>query len=318
MGTGRTTEALALLRKIRERIHSGDSDIASLLRTFASVSRILDREKESEWIDRELQGYPESEAPGYRKLPVTWYNEYNDVIVVEDTLRIQPFLAPVTTASSNLARGVFFRPSKELSDEIYEQSRYHPAKYHVSGMFLRQMLEGLTNRLLEHADLLILELEYGGIPQSIFEERRKATDERLVGSSPEALGKLQAAFESLARGGPGDDWGPVAVACRKVIRDVADAVFPPREEPHKDKSGVARPVKSDDYINRILAFIDDNSTGTKRHLLKAQTQHLGDLLEEINGHASAAVHGEVTRYQASTCVIYTYLLLGDVLEIVDK
>ena len=317
MVADRSAEALALLRQVRDKIHSGQFDTVSAVRACSSVSRILGRTKEYAWIELELNGYPDEKVPAYRRLHVNWYDEYGAVMEVEGSFNTQPIQVPITTAAGNLTRGLSFRPSEGLSDEIYDQARERPGSFRVAGMFLRQVLDRVANRLLEHVDLLILELEYSGIPQSIFEERRRTTDEMLVKASPDAMKKLQSAYENLSKGGPRDDWSPVAVACRKVMKDVADALFPARDKPHKDKSGVIRTVKEDDYVNRILALVDENSGGDKRRLLMAQTQHLGDLLEQVNKLANEGVHAVVTKYEASTLVIYTYLLLGDVLGSVN-
>lgn len=45
----------------------------------------------------------------------------------------------------------------------------------------------------------------------------------------------------------------------------------------------------------------------------AETEHLGSLLEQVYGLASKGVHDKVSKLDAYRCMVYTYLLLGDIL-----
>ena len=137
-------------------------------------------------------------------------------------------------------------------------------------------------------------------------------DEKLVDISPDATEKLQAAYELLARGKTDENWSQVALECRRIMKDIADVLFPPRKEQHVDKSDVEREVGSEQFVNRLLAFVDQEAKGSNRQMVTAETEHLGSLLDKVQDLASGGIHGNVTKAEAKTCVIYTYLLLGDI------
>ncbi|WP_286806081.1 hypothetical protein, partial [Marinimicrobium sp. UBA4209] len=51
-----------------------------------------------------------------------------------------------------------------------------------------------------------------------------------------------------------EDWSHALTAARRVIKDVADSIYPPREA----KLG-ERKLGNDQYINRLWAFLDENA-----------------------------------------------------------
>jgi hypothetical protein len=277
---------------------------------------MVGRRDEDRWIEYELAGYPvEVEVPGYRKSHVTFLDTYNSAIEVKGDIRIQPLRTPASTMISGMSsgHGVYFTVSDSLANRVYKLASQRPTGMKFTPWTLNQITSQLTNHVLDYIDKRILELEYSGIPASIFEERRVTVDEKLVDISLDATKKLQAAYELLAKGRTDENWSQVALECRRLMKDVADVLFPPRKEPHVDKSGVEREVGSEQFINRLLAFVDQKTEGSTRRMVMAKTEHLGSLLDKVQELASGGIHSKVTKAEAKTCVIYTYLLLGDII-----
>jgi hypothetical protein len=147
-------------------------------------------------------------------------------------------------------------------------------------------------------------LAFGDIPRRHFEAVRDKVDRLLLDVCPEAVEQFMAAYERLATG-TSEDWSLALTACRRVIKTVADAIYPPRDGKVK-----GRKVGDAQYINRLWAFLDENlPASSDKDLAKAHVDYLGSFLSRLNEKASKGVHATVTHDEAVRSVLYTYLTL---------
>ena len=153
----------------------------------------------------------------------------------------------------------------------------------------------------------------GDIPRRQFDVIRERVDELLLDICPEAIEKFMAAYDRLGSSSS-EDWSLALTATRRVIKAVADSIYPPREtKPGERKLG------KEQYINRLWAFLDENlDQGSNKDLAKAHVDYLGSFLQRLNEKASKGVHTQVSYDEAVRAVLYTYLTLGDVLEFSGK
>ena len=78
---------------------------------------------------------------------------------------------------------------------------------------------------------------------------------------PDAVKKLTAVYGNLRSENP-EDWANAAHSCRRVLQDLADAVFPAQAESRTRKvNGKDIEIKlgADQYINRLVGHIEDSS-----------------------------------------------------------
>jgi len=156
-------------------------------------------------------------------------------------------------------------------------------------------------------------LAFGDIPRQHLDAIRDRVDRLLLDLCPEAVEQFMKAYERLAAGGT-EDWSLALTACRRVIKAVADAIFPPRDG---EVSG--RKVGDAQYINRLWAFLDEHlPASSDKDLAKAHVDYLGSFIQRLNEKASKGVHAKVTHDEAVRSVLYTYLTLGDLLELAPK
>ena len=318
MTTRRTKadQALELLFNVRKELLQSKPNLVSSLRTCTTVSTILGREREFEWISYESNGYPEKvQVPDYRKVLGSFYNFQGDLLKTRSVNQRYDVKIPVWRILdfSDPTDGLVLEVTPSQIRDVEGETQETPDTFEISASTLRYLLNSLTSILLDHTNKLTLELEYGGIPASIFEEIRAQVDEQFVTISKDAVSKLGLAYETLATGSDVEDWSTVALQCRKIIEDVADAVYPPRKELQIDDTGRPHDLGQENPVNRLSAFIAESSKGDDRRFLLAETQQLSSLLNQVNILANKAVHHKVERTHAKRCVIYTYLLLGDIL-----
>jgi DNA uptake protein ComE-like DNA-binding protein len=152
-------------------------------------------------------------------------------------------------------------------------------------------------------------LAFGEIPRRQFDVIREQVDNLLLDIAPEAIEKFMSAYERLGSSSS-EDWSLALTACRRVIKAVADSIYPPRPGRVRDRF-----VGEDQYINRIWAFLDENvAAGSDKDLAKAHVDYLGSFIQRLNDKASKGVHAVVSYEEAVRCVLYTYLTLGDILQ----
>ena len=181
--------------------------------------------------------------------------------------------------------------------------------------------QAIIGRVMGYAHSFTLrwynELHYSDIAQSIFERRRAEVDGKLKDVCPAALEQFVSAYDRL-RSESAEDWSQALLSCRRVLKSFADAVFPPSAQPYVDKRGDKHDVSEDKYINRLIAFIEQRiSSDTLGALVRSQVESLGMRLAAIHVETHKAVHAEVTRQEADSTVLLTYLLLSDMVDLIE-
>lgn len=137
---------------------------------------------------------------------------------------------------------------------------------------------------------------------------------------PTAVQKFAAVHDNLRSENP-EDWSNAVHSCRRVLQDMADSVFPPQAQ---DKiiitGGKEQNIKlgADNYINRIMCFVADHSDSRRfNDLVGTQLDFLGSRLDAIFQAAQKGSHSTVTREEADRYVVYTYMIVGDILSLIN-
>ncbi|MGX5827376.1 AbiTii domain-containing protein [Mesorhizobium sp. 43Arga] len=162
------------------------------------------------------------------------------------------------------------------------------------------------------------ELRFSGIAGDIFSRIRTAVDERVGITIPKAVQKFSAVYENLESDNP-EDWANAVHSCRRILQDLADALFPSRDDKVKTVNGKERTIKlgPDNYINRLIALVEDNSASVRFEAIVGSNLHyLGDRLDAAFTAAQKGSHSEISsREEADRYVVYTYMLVADLLSL---
>lgn len=154
---------------------------------------------------------------------------------------------------------------------------------------------------------------FGDIPSRQFDVIREQVDNLLLDICPEAIEKFMSAYNML-ESKSSEDWSLALTSCRRVIKSVADSLYPPKKDLVNN-----RKVGEEEYVNRLWAFLDENVPGgSDKQLAKAHVDYLGSFLDRLNAKACKGVHADVTYEEAVRAVLYTYLALGDILQFAGK
>ncbi len=105
------------------------------------------------------------------------------------------------------------------------------------------------------------ELKFAGLADDVFGRIRSSVDSSIGIAVPDAVKKLTAIYDNLKSDNP-EDWANAAHSCRRVLQDLADAIFPAQVETRtKDVNGKEIKIKlgAEHYINRLVAYVEDSS-----------------------------------------------------------
>lgn len=196
---------------------------------------------------------------------------------------------------------------EEKHDQLRKEKTGNDRTYYITN--LSKTINSCANAASERAAKLYASFSFGDIPSRQFDVIRERVDDLLLDICPEAIEKFMSAYERLGSASS-EDWSLALTACRRVIKSVADVIFPTTKE-----SRNGRKLGEDQYINRLWAFLDDQlEASSDKDLAKAHVNYLGSFIQRLNDKTSKGVHTSVSYEEAVRAVLYTYLTLGDILE----
>ena len=159
------------------------------------------------------------------------------------------------------------------------------------------------------------ELDAGRDESSFFDQVYAHINLLLNSYAPEAAKNFVAAQERMSGGG-GEDISHALTSCRRMIKSLADRLYPPTNAEVEGLDGIPRKMTDDAYRNRLLQYVREQVGKHKNGaVLQAIIDDLGSRLNALDALASKGVHADTSIAEARTCVLQTYLLAGDLLSI---
>nr|WP_279114291.1 hypothetical protein [Enterobacter soli] len=165
------------------------------------------------------------------------------------------------------------------------------------------------------------ELKFSNISSDIFSRTRAYVDTSVGNLIPGAVQKFASVYENLASDNS-EDWSNAVHSCRRILQDLADAIYPARDDLVLEKPGGKNKIiklGKDNYINRIIAYVDSQSNSERfTDIVGSNLGFLGDRLDAIFKAAQKGSHDTISSHkEADRYVIYTYLIIGDILSLVE-
>jgi hypothetical protein len=158
---------------------------------------------------------------------------------------------------------------------------------------------------------------FGQVNSDVFERNRAYVDERLAALAPQALEQFEAAYRRHSEG-DAEARSHALTSCRRVLKTLADVLYPPTDETVTGIDGVERKMTDDKFIMRLCQFAAEKTEGSaSRELLVSQIGALGERLDALTRLTSKGVHADVSAAEVDQCLIQTYLAAGDLLRLAD-
>ena len=325
-------EAGALASDILQDIELNSGKLSLVALKALRLARILNDFDAYRILEWECSGYPGGESGVSRevwqageKAGRTYYSKDSSetpqrLMYMESIEQLEQVI-DVGTAGLQAAQD----PSVSISSANQRQYVHAPAGNVRERGQIRSRILTSTNRLAARRTLIYdyacrkyYELKFAGVADDVFGRVRSAVDNRIGSVVPDSVQKFTAVYEYLKSENP-EDWANAAHSCRRILQDLADAVFPAQSATRtKNVNGKDIEIKLgvEQYINRLVAYAEDNSDSERfEEIVGSQLRFLGDRLDALFYAAQKGSHANVTMEEANRCLVYTYLIVGDILSL---
>lgn len=148
---------------------------------------------------------------------------------------------------------------------------------------------------------------------------RKETDSKLSDFGEILIAEAESMYSSLISDNPAD-WSKVGHSCRRMLEILADAVFPPRANAYVGKDGKSHAIGQQQYINRIVCFVDSKADGIRRRLLIAEIEYFDSYINCLKEDICAIEHETSfkEKYYINLAAVRTYLLISELIKLSEQ
>ncbi|MFA4987112.1 MAG: hypothetical protein WC712_11040 [Candidatus Brocadiia bacterium] len=326
-------DALALSGEILKNIELSEIPLASVALKAARLARLLNDSPIQKTMEYEASGYPVI-------LNVVEYEAYQ--LAVNAGREIQT----IDSATKAITKGIFPDSIEELERQLKfletalsaaqdpdvsvssanpNQIVWNPLGNSVERSNIRADATLASKRLAVRRSFIYSyvlrrhdELRFSGIADDIFSRIRQKVDSAIGEKVPHAIQKLTSVYENLQSDNP-EDWSNAVHSCRRLLKDLADALCPPHSDVVLEQNGRKRTVKlgPENYINRIIFFVEEHSESARfTDIVGSHLKFIGERLDSVSEATQKGSHDKiVSREEADRYVVYTYLLTGDILSL---
>lgn len=153
----------------------------------------------------------------------------------------------------------------------------------------------------------------GELEQLLATQMSSVIDQILLRSAvldPRITETLHAALDLFEAHRTGEQLAQIALACRRVLERLADALYPPRT----DTVG-GRQVGKAQYRNRLWAYVDQQLTDstTNKSLLHASLADIGNRIDSLENLANKGLHAEADAAEVQRLLVGLTTLTYDML-----
>jgi AbiTii len=325
-------EALTLSEDVLKNIELSEMPLANIALKVSRLARLLNDFDAQKIMEYEAGGYPSTPdgvAPDIYRLAVKAGRESQEKSKKSGQAKNQIYTTSIEELeleleSTQSAIASARDPDISISSANPHQTVWKPIGnrqerdlIRINGALARQRLSTRRSFIYSYVLKRHHELKFSGIADDIFSRIRERVDSIIGTKVPSGVQKLAAAYENLQSENP-EDWANAVHSCRRLLQDLASAVYPPRGDIEKEIGGKKKVIKlgEENYINRLVAFLEDRS-GSERfvEIVGSHLDFIGDRLDSIFRAAQKGSHAAVTKEEADRYVVYTYLVTGDILTL---
>lgn len=326
-------QALALSDEILRNIELSELPLAAIALKASRLARLLNEHEYQKAFEYEAGGYP-SGPDGVKSdvwaLAVIAGRSYQERDKETEKVNTYIYIEPIAEIeeaikTSNAALGAARDPNVSVSSSNPNQYVFSPTGNLQERSSIRRYIATKTTHLAsrrafvhQYAARKLYELRFSGIADDIFSRIRERVDASIGMAIPTSVQKFTAVHENLTSDNP-EDWSNAVHSCRRILQDLADATYPARPNRVIEIAGKKRTIKlgSDNYINRLMAFIEENSASERfQSVVGSHLKFMGERLDALFEAAQKGSHTVISdRIEADRYVVYTYMIVGDILSL---
>lgn len=168
--------------------------------------------------------------------------------------------------------------------------------------------------IYEYVSQCYSELKFSGLIDNIFNRKRRLTDSLIDSIFPESVPKLSSVYDNL-NSENSEDWANSVHSCRRIFECLADKLYPAKE----GGDSMSPKLGKQHYINRLIAYVGERiDSKSYKAIIGAELKYIGEKIHKIYTAVNKGTHATVGKSEAENYVIYTYLLISDLLAIHEK
>jgi hypothetical protein len=311
----RRAEALALAQDLLDDIELARLAPIDVARKTSRLARLLDDSDAIGWLRYELTAYPnpltrDATNAARRSNREAGSNEFW-------TASLERLSSSSAAAKERLAGLSAGSTSGEWALAVEREKQTERNALQKGYVDQSSLLAHVVGAFHLYAADRYQELRFGSAVESAFEVVRKEVDGRIAELVPAALPMISAAFENATSDNP-EHWANAAATCRRLLKEVADALRPPGPDVERP-DGKSIKMGDGNYVNRLVGWIMRQAEGeTRASLINAELEFLGRRLDATVAAGNKGTHDHVSKTDASRFITATYLLLGDILALSDE
>lgn len=325
-------EALALSEDILRNIELSEMPLANISLKASRLARLLNDFDGQKIMEFEASGYsstPDGVHPDIYRLAVISGREYQQKNEKSGEIKNYIYTTSIEeleqeVKSTDAALAAARDPDVSVSSANPHQTVWNPVGNKFERDTIRSNAARAQRRLSSRRSFIYScvlrrhhELRFSGIADDIFSRIREKVDSAIGDRVPDAAQKLTAVYDNLQSENP-EDWANAVHSCRRILQDLADALYPPRADIEKNVNGKVQVIKlgADNYINRLIAFLDERSDSERfEEIVGSHLGFIGDRLDSVFQAAQKGSHSIVSKEEADRYVVYTYMVVGDILSL---
>lgn len=181
----------------------------------------------------------------------------------------------------------------------------------------KNIMSRVTYRVNSYLSNVETQIAFGQIYSDIFEENQLYVNEKLAEICPDALAKFVSAYKR-GRENETESWAQALTSCRRLLKSLADVLYPSTGEHIEDSKGKRRKMTEEQYISRLWQYVYEHTSSSSGKLLQVQIQDYGNRIDSLYSLTNKGVHAEVSKFEVNQCLIQTYLIVGDLLRLKEN
>ena len=172
----------------------------------------------------------------------------------------------------------------------------------------------VLGNLYQYIINIYYKLKYEGMIDDIFSQNVEDMTYKIGNICPTILKKVDSISSNITSENP-EDWANAVHSCRRMLKDLADVLYPPHEAIQKD--GKTIKLGEENYINRLIQYIDAclNKGKTFKDVIITDLESIGKRLDAIYDATNKGTHAEVSRDESKRYIMHTYFLISDILSL---
>lgn len=330
----KTENALVACEKVLNGIEDNTITVTSALLLCLKIARLLNDTDAIMWLQYEYGGYPRNKNGYIQKeaWQIAWgkgrgyIEDGKELVFSEIASELEEKIAAQRSAVNN-----FTTQGASVSGEwaAVAMNKLTTTVSSSTGVLVRQIASSekqltiLKSKYYDYALEKQIEISFGNVATTVFSEYRTRVENEFSKMSKENLLKLQAIEDKINSENP-ELYSQALTTCRRLFEGTAKELFEKYfpeygEKKYKTKSGKEIDVSGEHYKNKLSAVIEKlEDKSPSKSMVGSNVIYLLDWIDNLTELQCKGVHHEVTRQDATRCIIQTYICLGDILSLQDE